>query len=28
VRQVKRWSFPEPEGGECVVTYPFIFDVR
>jgi len=25
VRQVRRWRFPEPDGGEVVVTYPFIF---
>jgi TonB family protein len=25
VRQVKRWKFPEPDGGEVDVTYPFIF---
>jgi TonB family protein len=25
VRQVKRWQFPTPDGGEVEVTYPFIF---
>lgn len=25
VRQVKRWQFPTPDGGEVDVTYPFIF---
>jgi len=25
VRQVKRWKFPEPDGGEVDVMYPFIF---
>ena len=25
VRQVKRWQFPLPDGGEVDVTYPFIF---
>ncbi|MBX3251038.1 MAG: energy transducer TonB [Myxococcales bacterium] len=27
VRQVQRWRFPEPDGGEVNVTYPFIFGV-
>jgi hypothetical protein len=27
VRQIRRWRFPEPDGGEVVVTYPFIFGV-
>ncbi len=26
-RQVRRWRFPKPEEGECVVTYPFLFGV-
>jgi TonB family protein len=25
VRQVKRWQFPTPDGGEVDVTYPFLF---
>ncbi len=25
LRQVKRWKFPEPDGGEVDVVYPFIF---
>lgn len=25
VRQVKRWQFPAPDGGEVDVTYPFLF---
>jgi TonB family protein len=25
VRQVKRWRFPQPDGGEVAVTYPFFF---
>ena len=25
VRQVKRWKFPEPDGGEVDVDYPFLF---
>ena len=24
-RQIKRWKFPKPDGGEVVVTYPFLF---
>jgi hypothetical protein len=28
VRQIRRWRFPEPDGGEVVVTYPFIFGVQ
>ena len=24
-RQVRRWRFPEPDGGEVDVTFPFIF---
>jgi hypothetical protein len=24
VRQIRRWRFPEPHGGEVVVTYPFM----
>jgi hypothetical protein len=24
VRQIKRWSFPKPDGGEVEVTYPFL----
>jgi TonB family protein len=27
VRQVRRWRFPPPEQGECVVHYPFMFGV-
>ena len=27
VRQVRRWRFPKPDGGEVRVTYPFIFGV-
>ena len=27
VRQIRRWRFPNPDGGEVVVTYPFIFGV-
>ncbi len=27
VRQIRRWTFPQPDGGEVVVTYPFIFGV-
>ncbi|MCB9621622.1 MAG: energy transducer TonB [Sandaracinus sp.] len=27
VRQVRRWRFPQPDGGEVNVTYPFIFGV-
>ncbi len=26
-RQVRRWRFPKPEEGECMVTYPFLFGV-
>ncbi|MCS6797951.1 MAG: AgmX/PglI C-terminal domain-containing protein [Myxococcota bacterium] len=28
VRQVRRWRFPEPDGGEVVVSYPFIFGIQ
>lgn len=28
VRQIRRWRFPTPDGGEVVVTYPFIFGVQ
>ncbi|MEM9190167.1 MAG: AgmX/PglI C-terminal domain-containing protein [Myxococcota bacterium] len=28
VRQVRRWRFPQPDGGEVSVTYPFIFGVQ
>lgn len=28
VRQVRRWRFPQPDGGECQVSYPFIFGVQ
>lgn len=28
VRQVRRWRFPEPDGGEVSVEYPFIFGVQ
>lgn len=28
VRQVRRWRFPQPDGGEVNVTYPFIFGVQ
>jgi TonB family protein len=28
VRQIRRWRFPQPDGGEVVVTYPFIFGVQ
>jgi hypothetical protein len=28
VRQVRNWKFPKPDGGEVVVTYPFIFGVQ
>ncbi|MBW2464085.1 MAG: AgmX/PglI C-terminal domain-containing protein [Deltaproteobacteria bacterium] len=28
VRQIRRWRFPNPDGGEVVVTYPFIFGVQ
>jgi hypothetical protein len=27
-RQIRRWRFPQPDGGEVVVTYPFIFGVQ
>lgn len=27
VRQIRRWRFPQPDGGQVVVTYPFIFGV-
>jgi len=27
-RQVRGWRFPQPDGGEVVVTYPFIFGVQ
>lgn len=27
VRQVKKWRFPKPDGGEVTVLYPFIFGV-
>ena len=26
VRQVRRWSFPAPEGGMCQVRFPFVFN--
>jgi TonB family protein len=25
VREIRTWSFPEPDGGEVLVTYPFLF---
>jgi hypothetical protein len=25
-RQVKRWSFPKPEGGMCQIKFPFVFN--
>ncbi len=28
VRQVRNWHFPHPDGGEVVVTYPFIFGLQ
>ncbi len=28
VRQVRRWRFPQPDGGEVQVAYPFIFGVQ
>jgi hypothetical protein len=28
VRQIRRWQFPKPDGGECVVSYPFIFGLQ
>lgn len=28
VRQVRRWRFDHPDGGEVVVSYPFIFGVQ
>ncbi len=28
VRQIRRWRFPQPDGGEVNVTYPFIFGVQ
>lgn len=28
VRQVRRWRFPQPDGGEVSVEYPFIFGVQ
>jgi TonB family protein len=28
VRQVRHWQFPKPDGGECAVTYPFVFGVQ
>jgi len=28
VRQIRRWRFPHPDGGEVVVTYPFIFGIQ
>jgi TonB family protein len=27
VRQVRKWRFPEPDGGEVSVVYPFIFGI-
>ena len=27
VRQVRKWRFPQPDGGEVSVLYPFIFGV-
>ncbi len=28
VRQIRRWRFPQPDGGQVTVTYPFIFGVK
>lgn len=28
VRQIRNWKFPKPDGGEVIVTYPFIFGVQ
>ena len=28
VRQIRRWRFPEPDGGQVRVSYPFIFGVQ
>jgi hypothetical protein len=28
LRQIKRWKFPEPDGGEVDVVYPFLFRVE
>jgi TonB family protein len=28
VRQIKRWQFPKPDGGEVRVNYPFIFGIK
>ncbi|MBK8170925.1 MAG: AgmX/PglI C-terminal domain-containing protein [Sandaracinaceae bacterium] len=28
VRQIRRWRFDQPDGGEVVVSYPFIFGVQ
>ena len=25
-RAVKRWRFPKPAGGRCMVKYPFVFN--
>jgi TonB family protein len=25
LRQIRRWQFPAPEGGHCIVAYPFLF---
>jgi TonB family protein len=27
VRQIRKWHFPKPDGGEVSVMYPFIFGV-
>jgi hypothetical protein len=27
VRQIRKWRFPQPDGGEVSVMYPFIFGV-
>ena len=27
VRQVRKWRFPQPDGGEVAVMYPFIFGI-
>jgi TonB family protein len=26
VRAAERWTFPKPEGGQCAVTFPFVFN--
>ncbi|NOY91497.1 MAG: AgmX/PglI C-terminal domain-containing protein [Deltaproteobacteria bacterium] len=28
VRQIRRWRFPQPDGGQVQVSYPFIFGVQ